>query len=86
MPAVRPRRHYARRMQTTAASPTAGNLKSALVAGVIAFVIYTVIALATGTGFGAAVGVGLIFLVGTAIITLIISLIVKAVRRSKTPA
>jgi hypothetical protein len=63
-----------------------GNAKSALIAGGIAFVIYTVIALLTGTGFGAAVGVGLIYLVGTAILTFIGILIVKAIRKSKSPA
>lgn len=62
-----------------------GNLRSALIAGVIAFVAYTVISLATGTSLGAAVGVGLVFLVGTAIVTLVISRVVVAVRKNKTP-
>lgn len=59
-----------------------GNIRSALLAGVIAFVIYTVIALLTGTGFGAAAGVGLIYLVGTAIVAFIIILAVSAIRRN----
>lgn len=50
-----------------------GNIRSAVIAGVIAFVIYVVISLVTGTGFGAAVGVGLIFLIGTAVITFVIA-------------
>ena len=54
------------------------NVRSALIAGVIAFVIYTVIALATGTGAGAAVGVGLLFLVGTALVTFVISSIISS--------
>lgn len=63
-----------------------GNIRSALIAGVIAFVIYTVIALLTGAGFGAAVGVGLIYLVGTAIVVFVIVLVVNALRSNKTPA
>lgn len=59
----------------------AGNIRSALIAGVIAFVIYTVIAALTGTGFGAAVGVGLIYLVGTALVAFLIILAVSAIRR-----
>jgi hypothetical protein len=62
------------------------NLKSALTAGVIAFVIYTVIAVLTGSGFGAAVGVGLLFLVGTAVVTFLVTLVVAAVRKGRTPA
>jgi hypothetical protein len=62
------------------------NVKSALVAGAIAFVIYTVIAVLTGAGFGAAVGVGLLFLIGTALVTFLITLVVDAVRKNKTPA
>lgn len=61
-----------------------GNIKSALIAGAIAFVAYTLIASLTGTGFGAAVGVGLVFFVGTAVVTLIITLIVSAVRKNRT--
>ncbi len=63
-----------------------GNIKSALIAGVIAFVIYSVIALLTGTGFGAAVGVGLIYLVGTALVAFLVILAVNAIRRNKTAA
>lgn len=61
-----------------------GNMRSALTAGVTAFVIYTVIALLTGTGLGAAAAVGLIFLVGTAIVTFIITLAVSAIRTNRT--
>jgi ABC-type multidrug transport system permease subunit len=64
----------------------ASNAKSALVAGVIAFVIYTVIAVLTGTGFGADVGVGLMFLIVTALITFISTPGVTAIRKNKTPA
>lgn len=60
-----------------------GKVKSALVAGVIAFVSYTVIALITGSAFGSAVGVGLIFLVGTAAITFCIILAVQYAKRSQ---
>ncbi len=63
-----------------------GNIKSALIAGVVAFVIYTVIALLTGATFGSAVGVGLIFLVGTAAVTFIIILAVQFTRRDKPAA
>lgn len=64
----------------------AGNIRSAVIAGVISFVIYVVIALLTGSAFGSAIGVGLIFLVGTALITFVISLIIEAVRRTNTRA
>jgi hypothetical protein len=64
----------------------AGNIKSALIAGVIAFVAYTGISLLTGSDFGPAAGVGLIFLVGTAVVTFIITLIIGAVRKNKTTA
>ncbi len=63
-----------------------GNIKSALIAGVVAFVIYTAIALLTGATFGPAVGVGLIFLVGTAAVTFIIILAVQFTRRDKPAA
>lgn len=63
-----------------------GNVKSALVAGVIAFVFYTVIALLTGTAFGAAVGVGLVFLVGTAAVTYVIILAVKYAKKNQGAA
>lgn len=60
-----------------------GNVKSAVIAGVIAFVIYTVIALLTGSTFGSAVGVGLIFLVGTAVVTFIIILVVQYAKKEQ---
>ncbi len=60
-------------------------LRSALIAGVIAFVIYTVIALLTGASFGSAVGVGLIFLIGTAVVTYLISTAISA-RKNRPPA
>ncbi len=58
----------------------AGNIKSALIAGLIAFVAYVVISLLTGVEFGSAVGVGLIFFVGTALVTFVITLIIIRVK------
>lgn len=61
----------------------AGNVRSALVAGAIAFVIYVVIDLLTGDDFGSALLVGLVFFVITAVVTFAITLIVRAVRTNK---
>lgn len=66
-----------------------GDMRSALIAGVIAFVAHTVTALLTGTGFGPAAGVGLVYLVGTAIVvfTMILAIsAISAVRRNKRAA
>ncbi len=56
-------------------------LRSALIAGTIAFVIYLVISLATGTSFGAAIGVAVVFFAGTAAVTFVIASLVS---KSKT--
>lgn len=65
-----------------------GDMRSALIAGVIAFVAHTVTALltGTGTGFGPAAGVGLVYLVGTAIVVFTMILAISAVRRNKRAA
>ncbi len=57
------------------------NVRSALVAGVIAAVIWIVITLLVG-GFSAAAvwGGGLAFLVGTAVVTFLISAMVRRTR------
>ncbi len=52
-------------------------LRSALIAGTIAFIIYLVISVSTGTSFGAAIGVALVFFFGTAAVTFVIATLVN---------
>ena len=60
------------------------NVRSAAIAGVIAGVIYTAIALLTGSSAAAAFGVGAIFLVGTAAITFVVTILIGRSKRSRT--
>lgn len=52
-------------------------LRSALIAGSIAFVIYLVISMSTGSSFGAAIGVAIAFFFGTAAVTFVISALIS---------
>lgn len=57
-------------------------LRSALIAGLIAAVIWTVISLLTGAAVGPTLAWAVVFLVGTAAITW---LVYTAIARSRTP-
>jgi hypothetical protein len=59
------------------------NIRSAIIAGVIAGVIYTVIALLTGAGAASAFGVGAIFLIGTALVTFVIATVIGRIMQGR---
>lgn len=57
------------------------HIRSAVIAGAIAFVVYTGISIATGQAAGTAAAIGLLFFIGTALMTFVIANVISARKR-----